>query len=250
MQAITTIVPVTRGDTRQIAALLAAVLALGLLLAACGDSNSDSDSDSTTSSTESSAVAAGDEGSTGSDNSGDEPKSQGSKPGGKSQKSGDSGGESKEPVATPLKVSGGGSEQFRFKGGDNSIQEYGDESDESELEEVAESVHGFYVARAEEDWSKACSYLAESMVSQLEALAGQSPELKDKGCPTVLKAFTRPLPASVRRETTVVDAGSFRQDDERGFLIYYDAEDKPYAIPLEAEDGAWKLTLLSATPLG
>jgi hypothetical protein len=173
----------------------------------------------------------------------------------KSQKKDEGDGEgSPDPspaqVATPLRVSGGGAAQFRTKGGDNSIQEFGEESDESELEEAAAAVHGFYVARAEEDWAKACTFLAESMVGQLEALAGQSPELKGAGCPTVLEAFTRPLPASVRRETTVVDAGSFRHDDERGFLIYYDSEDKPYAMPLEDQDGEWKLTLLSATPLG
>ena len=104
---------------------------------------------------------------------------------------------------------------------------------------MAEAVHGFYVARAEEDWSEGCSYLAESVIGQLEALAGQSPKLK--GCAAVLEAFTRPLPASVRRKTTVVDAGSFRREDERGFLIYYDAEDRAYAIPLEEEDGAWKV---------
>jgi hypothetical protein len=154
-------------------------------------------------------------------------------------------------VATPLRVSGGGSSQFREKGGDNSIQEYGEESDESELQKVAEIVRDFYVARAEEDWNRACSYLATSMVKQLEALASQSPQLRDKGCAPVLKAFTRQgLPASVRRETTVVDAGSFRHDDERGFLIYYDSEHKVFAIPLAEEDGEWKLTLLAATPLG
>lgn len=234
----------TRGDTRQVAALIAAVLALSLLLAACGDS----DSDSTTSPTQTSTTAEGN----GSSAGGSKPR--GSNAGGASsdasgtaQKSGDSGD---SPVSTPLKVSGGGSEQFRFKGGDNSIQEYGEESDESELQEAAEAVHGFYVARAEEDWGTACSYLAESMVSQLEALASQSPGLKGKGCAPVLKAFTSPLPASVRRETTVVDAGSLRRDDERGFLIYYDVEGKPYAMPLEDEAGAWKLTLLTATPLG
>lgn len=240
LQAFTTIAAVARGDTRQIAALIVAVLALGLLTA-CGNS------DSTTSSTQAPTTSAGNDDSPGTGDSGDESKPKGSNQDGGSQKSG---GSSDEPLSTPLKVSGGGSEQFRSKGGDNSIQEYGEESDESELEEAAEAVHGFYVARATEDWSKACSYLAESMTGQLEALASRTPELKGKDCGAVLKVFTRPLPASVRRESTVVDAGSFRHDDERGFLIYYDANDKPYAMPLEDEDGAWKLTLLTGTPLG
>lgn len=241
MQAITTIATVTRGGISWFAALAAAVLAIASL-SACGDS--ESDSKSTSASTQSDGPDTGG-GAQQTQKNGQGDNKQGSD--NSSQKTADA---SPAKVATPLHVSGGGSEQFRSKGGDNSIQEYGEESDESELQEVAEAVHGFYVARAEEDWGRACTYLAKSMVSQLEAIAAQSPELRDKGCAVVLKAFTRPLPAVVRRETTVVDAGSFRHDDERGFLIYYDSEDKPFAIPLEDEDGEWKLTLLSATPLG
>jgi hypothetical protein len=224
-----------------IAALAAAMLAT-VLLGACG--GSDSSTSTATSSTESSEAGGG----TGQAESGN---GQGSNSQQKQNGGGEgSGGSNSGSVATPLKVSGGGSEQFRSKGGDNSIQEYGEESDESELQEAAEAVHDFYVARAEEDWSKACTYLAASMVKQLEQLAGQSAEQKSQDCGAILKAFTRPLPASVRRETTVVDAGSLRREDDRAFLIYYDFEHKPYAIPLEDKDGTWKLTLLSATPLG
>lgn len=230
----------TRGGTWSIGVFAAVVLAAGLL-AACGDSDSTSSSTSTSATT--TATQDGGEGSSGKNSS----KDSGGK--GSETENEDSGSSGSDDVAAPLKVSGGGSEQFRVKGGDNSIQEYGEETDESELQQAAEAVHGFYVARAEEDWSAACAYLAKSMVAQLEQLAGQSPQFKDKGCAPVLKAFTRPLPASVRRETTVVDARSLRREDERGFLIYYDAEKQPYAMALADEDGAWKLTLLSATPL-
>ena len=153
-------------------------------------------------------------------------------------------------AATPLKVSGDGSAQFRAKGGDNSIQDFGQESDEAELQAAAEAVHDFYVARAEEDWGRACTYLATSMVTQLKALASQSPQLRNKGCAPALNTFTRRLPASVRRETTVVDARSLRREDDQGFLIYYGAGKTAYAIPLKDEEGAWKLTLLAPTPVG
>jgi hypothetical protein len=229
-----------------IGAVAAAILAAAVL-AACGGS------DSTTSSTSTSAESAsrgasegsGQGGSNGSQNGGSQPSQ---------EKSGGSGGSSSgsrsAAVATPLKVSGGGSEQFRNKGGDNSIQEFGDESDESELQEAAEALHSFYIARAEEDWSGACSYLAKSMAQQLEQLAAQSPQLKGKGCAAVLHAFTRPLPASVARETTVVDAGSLRTEGEQSFLIYYGEGKTAYAMPMKREDSGWKVTLLSATPLG
>ncbi|HUC08029.1 MAG TPA: hypothetical protein VMR96_08055, partial [Solirubrobacterales bacterium] len=124
------------------------------------------------------------------------------------------------------------------------------EGDESELQEVAEIVHDFYVARAEEKWDTACSYLSKGNIEQLEQLAAQSPEFKDAGCAPILKAFTRPLPAAIQREITSVDAGSFRHEGEQGFLIYYGADQTVYAMPLKQEDGTWKVTALSGSALG
>lgn len=220
-----------------------------MLLAACGGSDSD---DSTTAGDSSAAEAKAElrdrvEEAKKKLEAGKENPGQGDK----SQSSGDSGGSPPRNVATPLTVSGGGSDQFRTKGGDNSIQEYGEEGDETELQEVSEIVHSFFVARAEEKWEQACSYLAQSNIEQLEQLASQSPQFKDKGCAPVLKAFTRPLPAAVQREITTVDAGSFRHDDEQGFLVYYGAPDRTvYAMPLRNEDGAWKVGALSGSAIG
>lgn len=226
-----------------IALLVAAILAASFL-AACG--SSDSTTSSTAASTESTSPSSDNgsaqQGQSGGSQNGSSQSQQGNDDDGSSAGSGG--------VATPLKISGGGSEQFRNKGGDNSIQEYGEESDESELDEAAEALHSFYVARAEENWSSACTYLSKSMVQQLEQLAAQSPQLKSKGCAAILHAFTRPLPPSVARETTVVDAGSLRTEGEQSFLIYYGEGKVAYAMPMKQEDGGWKVTLLSATPLG
>lgn len=149
--------------------------------------------------------------------------------------------------AAPLKVSGGGSGQFQVRGGDNSIQNWGEESEESQLEEAAAAVHAFYVARANEEWARACTYLARSTV---EELRGQS-EQGSLDCATRLEALTRhPLPSPLRRESTVVDAGSLRIGEDSSFLIYRGAGRTVFAMPLVEEDGAWKLTLISPTTLG
>lgn len=223
--------------------MLAAAILAATVLAACGGSDSSTEAGST--------VTAGD--STSAAQQGNGKGQQGG--GGKAKQKGGSAeggsGQSGQPeVSTPLKVSGGGSDQFRSKGGDNSIQEFGEESGESELEEAAAALHGFYVARAGEDWGRACSFLSSSMVGQLEQLATQSPQLKGKDCAALLHAFTRPLPASVRRETTVVDAGSLRTEGERSFLIYRGEGGTVYAMPMKDESGEWKVGLLAPTPLG
>jgi hypothetical protein len=241
---------VTRVGTRLLATLVAAALA-AVLLSACGGSDSDSSS-------ESGSTVAGPEAKT-KERAEAAKKEQEAEGKGSSQKQaggeagnseGGGGGSSKESATAPLKVSGGGSGQFRAKGGDNSIQNYGEEGSESELQEVAEIVHSFYVARVEEKWEEACSYLAKSNIESLEELASQSPQLKGKGCAQILAAFTQPVSASVGRELTTVDAGSFRHDAEQGFLVYYGPEHTIYSMPMLNEGGAWQVGALSGSAIG
>jgi hypothetical protein len=244
---------VTREGTRSIAAFAATVL-VAVLLAACGSSNSgSSDSGSTAGSNtnETSGQGNGSGGGTEGENDaggGQHEKGASAEDSGKNTSST---GFSAAEVETPLKVSGGGSAQFRTKGGDNSIQEYGEEKDESELQEAAEAVHGFFVARATGEWTKACGYLSKAMSEQLEQLAASSTSLKDKGCASFLQAFTSQLSASAWRQSTAVDAGSLRQEGEQAFLIYYGEPHKMvYAMPLKIEDGQFKVGALSGDALG
>jgi hypothetical protein len=228
---------------RRIAALALAVFAVGTL-AACGDSGS-----STADSSSTSKEASSQSGSKGSESKSG---SKGWKNEGSQSKQSDGSGESKTSSvhAAPLKVSGGSSTQFRNpKGGDNSIQDFGEESDESELEEAATSLHDFYVARAEGDWSAACSQLAKTVIKQLEMLGSRSDQLDGKGCAGILEAMTPPLPAAVLQESTIVDAGSLRTEGEQAFLIYRGAEGTIYAIPMKPEGGGWKVGALAATPI-
>ncbi len=244
-----------REGTRPFAALTAALL-VAALLAACGGSDSDSSNSSEAATTGSSTASGPTASADGNSQDSSRPEADGGEDQGQSgndqSQSHGSGGEGagSKNVAAPLEVSGGGSEQFRTKGGDNSIQEFGDEGDESELQEVAEIVHSFYVARAEEKWDTACSYLSTGNIEQLEQLTAQSPEFKGAGCAPILEAFTRPLPAAVQREITSVDAGSFRHDDEQGFLVYRGADQTVYAMPLTNEDGTWKVSALSGSAIG
>jgi hypothetical protein len=228
-----TIAAVTRGGTRSIAVLAATAL-VALLLSACGGS------DSTTTGTDNGSGGGtqgeNDAGITRQGQAGDDDQSS-------------STGFTAAEVEVPLEVSGGGAEQFLVKGGDNSIQEFGEESDESELQEAAEAVHGFFVARATGDWEGACSYLSKSMAAQLEQLAKSSTELEDKSCASFLESFTGKLTASEWRETTTVDAGSLRREDEQAFLIYYGPDKSVYAMPLADEDDTFKVGALAGNPL-
>lgn len=224
-------------------ALAVAILAAAALTA-CGSSGSDTTASENSTGTTTAAPS--------SKHSGTEADSNGSGEGSshtKPKKGGGSGQSSPNVETAPLKVSGGGSEQFRVKGGDNSIQDFGEESGESELEEAATSLHDFLVGRAEEDWPTACAHLTKTVKQQLEQLASQSKQLSHAGCAQILAALTPPLPAKVQKESTIVDAGSLRTEDEQAFLIYRGAERKAYAIPMKPEGGGWKVGALAATPL-
>jgi hypothetical protein len=241
-------------------AFIAAVL-VAALFAACGGSSSDSSSATSSEAGGSTApdTTAQDGSQGGSAKSSPGQRGPQSQDNGQAQNDGqdsqrqaqqDGGGGSRNIALAPLEVSGGGAGQFRSKGEDNSIQEFGTEGSESELQQAAEAVYGFLASRAQEEWDVACSYLAKSNIEQLEQLGSQSPQLRNAGCVAILEAFTRPLPAAAERVVTTVDAGSLRGEGERGFLMYYGTERTPYAMPLANEGGIWKVAALAPTTLG
>jgi len=207
------------------------------MLSACGGSDSE-----TSSSTSATAGGSG----KGAGQRGETSPEKGHAGGGEGGPGGSDGGGQPASVS-PLHVSGGGSGQFRVKGGDNSIQDFGEESDEGELEEAARVLHDFYVARAEEDWRTACASLSRGVVEQLEQLVSRT-KSGYKGCPSALATLTPSLPPAVQRETTAVDAGSLRVEGDRGFLIYRGAEKTVYAINM-AREGGWKVGALAGVPL-
>lgn len=230
------------GRGTRLTAALAAIVLLAGALSACGGSSSSSTTSTPSTATEGSGQAGGEAAQ----------RETGAAGGGQGKQQGSEGGsgshESAAHTISPLHVSGGGSGQFRVKGGDNSVQDFGEESSGSELEEAADALHGFFVARAEEDWRKACSLLSKTVAEQLEQLGSRS-KSADKSCPATLAALTPPLPAAVQRESTVVDAGSLRVEGERGFLIYRGAEETVYAITMAHEGDSWKVGSLAPVPL-
>jgi len=222
-------------------ALGAAFAALFLFaLSGCGGSNSDT-AGSTSGGGQTAESTSGKQKESGSVESG----SQGST---RKQGGGSTGSSSKVQTA-PLKVSGGGSAQYRMPGGDNSVQNFGEEGDDAELEEAATTLHDYLVARAEEDWPTACANLSKSVEEQLQGLASRAKGLAGKGCAAILRTLTPKLPASVRRESTIVDAGSLRLEGDQAFLLYKGAEGKVYTVLMAPEDGEWRVGTLSATPI-
>jgi hypothetical protein len=162
--------------------------------------------------------------------------------------SGSSGDDSSNFVPKHHKDSGGGSRQYRVKGGDNSVQEFGGEADTSELDAAAAALHNFLDARAEGNWDAACNYMSKSAIESFEKLAAQ--QIEATSCGMLLEKLTNPAAKeSIKAEAAQADVGSLRIEGERAFIIYTDTGGTIFAMPMANEDGTWKVASLAGTPL-
>jgi hypothetical protein len=146
--------------------------------------------------------------------------------------------------------SGGGAEQFRVKGGDNSVQEFGEEADTSEFEAAATVLHNFLDARAEGNWAAVCQYLSKATIESFEQLASRSKQGGNTSCGAILAGITNPnAQAALKAEAEKADIGSLRTEGGQAFLIYTGTEGTILAIPMADEVGTWKVAGLAGTPL-
>lgn len=147
--------------------------------------------------------------------------------------------------------SGGGAAQFRgSKGGDDSIQEFGQEAGGSELARAAAVLHAYLDARAARRWDDACSYLSAGAVAGIEQFAEAFAQDQDvEGCPEVLGTLSERTSDEALREGAQADVGSLRAQGGRGFLLYHGARGVDYAIAVVEEGGEWKIAAPEATPL-
>ena len=180
--------------------------------------------------------------------------------GGDAGDGGSSEGSSDDFVPRQHDDSGGGATQYRVKGGDNSVQEFGAEAEDTERDAAARALHNFLDARAEEAWEAACSYLSTEVRESLESFAakaqeaaakqGKAEQVGDTSCASILGRLTnRAALPELRKEAAQADVGSLRIEGDRAFLIYTGLSGTVIAIPVVNEDGSWKVAGLAGTPL-
>jgi hypothetical protein len=226
------------GGPKILAALAALLLTLGL--AACGGNGGGGGSSAASSAAESAGgQAEGGSGKSGSKN--------------RESKSAARAARAREAAKFAPKQhndSGGGSDQYVQKGGDNSVQEFGAEADTSELAAAAAALHNFLDARAERNWAAACNYMAKSVIESFEELAARAKQIEDQSCAGVLEKLTNPAAkGSIRAEAEKADVGSLRIEGGRAFVIYRGLDKTIIAMPMTREDGDWKVASLAGAPL-
>jgi hypothetical protein len=167
------------------------------------------------------------------------------------------GGESTDQAESggvgPLEISARGSDPYKTPGGDNSLQNIGQEADEAELEQAATAAHDYLASRVEKDWEKACEQLTQEHVEEMEQAARSSDKIPGESCAdaigTLAEGFEAfdPMTDKEAFEKSSVDADSLRVYGQKAFLIYRGGS-TAYYLPMREEGGAWKVDTLLPMP--
>jgi hypothetical protein len=232
-------------NTRTLALLIVCALLSAGFLSACGDDgDSTSSSAATRSESGSSTEATTDAGGSGSGNeSGGQPSSGGSTNTG-SGKGGGSG------VGGTNLDSSERSSAYVTPGGDNSIQEFGDEGDAAERAEALVVIEAIGKGSETGKWDEVCDkYLSASNLEQFEAITEKVPQFKGKDCAEILGGLSPGGKGAGEPSRPKNGIASIRGDDENAFAIYTAVDGNGYAFPMAKEDGALKATALAPTPL-
>jgi hypothetical protein len=135
------------------------------------------------------------------------------------------------------------------KGGDDSIQTFGEQADDEQAAELAEVVRGFLKAQANQRWNDACFYLSSSVTDFFAEAASQAEQSIPTDCPSLLRQLGEGVPKSARKSIAKVRVADVRVDGEQAFVLYIGARRKWYAMPVHKEGTGWKVTNMAGAPI-
>lgn len=145
------------------------------------------------------------------------------------------GGDSENGVPRPTS-------EFVIPGGDNTIQYFGREGSAKEREEASQVVIAWDRARAAEKWKKDCSYLSRPYIDLVVTDAEGTSKGKATNCVEALEFFG-PLASGEFGQTTTGPIDSLRISQKTGYAQYHGRKGIDWIVPLEKEDGKWKVAV-------
>ena len=116
-------------------------------------------------------------------------------------------------------------------------EEFGSEASGSEAKGPEAALQGYFDARANGEWSKACSYLSKDLRRAYDRLSKE-------GCVAFVKKTAARLPADEQAALAEIEVESVRLEGDSGYVIYTDAKGSQQAKPVEREGGEWKVSSL------
>lgn len=128
------------------------------------------------------------------------------------------------------------------KGGDNSIQTWGEEGSKADRDEATGLVTSYLGARAARDWAAACAFLAGKVRAMQQRLFNAST------CAEAMRAYSSRASTRALSAEAEIDVLSFRRGGGYGFLIYR-RDDGVFATALDRDDGGWKIISVTPNPI-
>jgi hypothetical protein len=139
----------------------------------------------------------------------------------------------------------GGSE--KHKGGEASIEEFGEEARGSDREQILSVFENFLNAVADEDYAAACTHLSALTRRSLEQFGEKA--MGGKGCAATLPAILAPTAGPIAGEQANGRVTKVRVEGDRAFVVFKAPGAKLYQLTMVKEDGAWRASTVVASVL-
>ncbi len=123
---------------------------------------------------------------------------------------------------------------------------FGEVGSKKELEEAAVTVRAYLVARTNDDYSGACSYLSKYM---LNVVKGSAKRRGESGCVAGVESLSAISSSDEAEGPVEIDPTIIRRRGKRAFVIYTDGYGDTYAQLLRPEGGTWKIQGFEPTRL-
>jgi hypothetical protein len=130
-----------------------------------------------------------------------------------------------------------------------SIENYGSEADADTKAAIARAVQDFYVARSTGDVAQACTLLSRAIRQELVQRLGEPGQAGDRQCPAALAQLLRNTPARYRARLKQAEVTGARVKGDRGFALIDITAVPEHFIPVERENGAWKVAAVAGSSL-
>lgn len=127
--------------------------------------------------------------------------------------------------------------------GEEAVATFGTEAGEDERDEASTVLAVNLRARQSGNFAKQCATLGKR---GLESVLDDAKSAGAKGvrsCTAALKQLAEPLSASkaARKDTLSGSIAAFRMKGAEAYALYHGSDGKDYAMPMEREDGSWKV---------
>jgi hypothetical protein len=126
----------------------------------------------------------------------------------------------------------------------NTYVTFGDESSPAERRAASAVLEENLAARQAADFRRQCASLAKPVVTAIQA----GGEAKSANCVSALTELARPLSGSraIRRDRLDGSIAALRVKGNLAYALYEGDDGSDYAMPMEREDGRWKVADVTA----